>query len=391
MLYVGVDVAKFKHDLCILGERGEILEPNMQIGNNLQGFLDLEQMISEFSNANANKNTKIGLESTGHYSIAITEFFVNKGYQVIEMNPLLTNLFRKAQTLRKTKTDKTDAMTIATMLAYDNSSPTVILSYQMDELKSLARYRRRIVSARSKLKVDLKRFLTIGFPELEQNEKELHSKWIYAILSEFPDAESIAKAHLKRLTTLAKNASNNMISKDRIINVRDLARKSVGKSSHVVRLEVVQTLLQIQMYEQLVNDVDNEIKIIMDTLHSPVMSVPGISYTLASLIIGEIGDINRFESPEKVLAFAGLEPSIHQSGKYLATKNKMVKRGSSNLRWALMEAAKGVARNDLTFQSYLNKKLGEGKHYNVAVSHTAKKLLRVLYYLMKHDKQFIAQ
>ena len=326
MLYVGIDVAKSKHDCCILDGCGELLLTNLQIGNNRQGFNELEKNISKYSQSNARKDTKIGLESTGHYSYAITEFFVNKGYRVIQLNPLLTHLYRKAHTLRKTKTDKTDAISIAAMLVTDNSSPTAPLSYQMEELKSLSRYRRRLVKTRSKQKVDLKRFLTIGFPELEQNENDVHSKWIYAILYEFPDAESIASAHLKRLMTVVRKSSRNMISQERIIAVRMCARESIGKSSYALRLQVIQTIQQIRMYDVLINEVDKEIKVIMDTLGSPVMTVPGISYTLASIIVSEIGDVTRFDSFGKLLAFAGLEPSTYQSGNYKATRNRMVKR-----------------------------------------------------------------
>lgn len=391
MLYVGIDVAKIKHDCCILGDYGEVLEPNLQIMNNLEGFLKLESLICNHNDEKGFIDIKIGLESTGHYSIAITEFFVNKGYTVITLNPLLTSLFRKAHTLRKTKTDKTDATTIATMLVSENSSPTVSLSYQFEELKSLTRHRRRLIAARSKLKVTVKRLLTIGFPELEQNEKNVHSKWIYAVLSEFPDASKIASSHMTRLYHIVTDASRNMISKERVDTVRELARKSIGRSSYALRFEMIQTIEQIRMYDRLIADLDNELKVLVDGLESPIMSIPGISYIFAGIIISEIGDIKRFDKFSKLLAYSGMEPSTYQSGGFRANKTPMVKRGSSYLRWALMEAAQNVANNDPTFRSYLDKKCGEGKHYFVALSHTAKKLLRVIYYLLKHDEMFVVQ
>lgn len=130
---------------------------------------------------------------------------------------------------------------------------------------------------------------------------------------------------------------------------------------------------------------------VVDELDTPLMTVPGIGYTIAAIILAEIGDINSFSSPSKLLAFAGMEPSTYQSGKYNASNTPMVKRGSSYLRWAIMQAARLVSMRDLTFATYMNKKRSEGKHYNVARSHVGKKLIRVIYYLLKHNTAFVSQ
>ncbi len=206
MLYVGIDVAKNKHDCCIIDGDGVIHRQPFEIGNDLKGFLKLKETIDNLSETEGS-DIKIGLEPTGHYSMNITEFFVHNDYDVITINPLLTNLYRKARTLRKTKTDKTDAMTIAEMLTTNDSDPYVSPSYQMESLKSLSRHRRRLVKSRSKLKVTVKRVLTIVFPELE-GLYAVHGKGIYAMLQLYPDASAIAQGHITTLTNLLKKASH---------------------------------------------------------------------------------------------------------------------------------------------------------------------------------------
>lgn len=125
-------------------------------------------------------------------------------------------------------------------------------------------------------------------------------------------------------------------------------------------------------------------------MDSPILSIPGISFRTAGSILAEIGDISKFDSPAKLLAFAGLDPSMYQSGKFFSTHSVMVKRGSKYLRFALMTAARMVCMNDVTFNEFKNKKMSEGKHYMVAMGHVAKKLVRVIYYLLKTNSKYEA-
>ena len=147
----------------------------------------------------------------------------------------------------------------------------------------------------------------------------------------------------------------------------------------------------IQSVQAEIDVLDRKIKSIVKELDTPLLSIPGISYTLAAIILSEIGDINNFSTPSKLQAFAGLDPSTYQSGKYTASYSTMVKRGSTYLRWAMFQAARLVAMRDKTFKDYLAKKRSEGKHFNVAISHVSKKLLRTIYYMLKHNEVFVPQ
>jgi len=391
MLFVGIDVSKSNHSCYIIDSEGTIYENNLQILNNLQGFKTLSQTIISICQIHNYKNVKIGLESTGHYSTNITNYLYSEGFEVIIFNPIITNNKRKGNTLRKTKTDKTDAKVIATMLFTDRSKSYSPISYQIIELKSLTRYRHRMVKQRSKFKLSYTRLITIIFPELADHVSTVHQKSIQKLFFEFPTAKAIASCHLTKLTNLLKKNSKGKYLKDKAIELKELASKSIGSSNRATAFELQQTIKFIQFLNSEINIIDQKIKDLVDEIKTPLITIPGIGYTLAATIIAEIGDINRFSKPSKLLAFSGLDPSVYQSGKYDASHTMMVKRGSKYLRWAILQAARTVTMRDKTFKDYLNKKLSEGKHYFVALSHVGKKLIRVIFYLLKNNTDFVPQ
>ena len=391
MLFVGIDVSKSNHSCYIIDSEGTIYENNLQILNNLQGFKTLSQTIISICQIHNYKNVKIGLESTGHYSTNITNYLYSEGFEVIIFNPIITNNKRKGNTLRKTKTDKTDAKVIATMLFTDRSKSYSPISYQIIELKSLTRYRHRMVKQRSKFKLSYTRLITIIFPELADHVSTVHQKSIQKLFFEFPTAKAIASCHLTKLTNLLKKNSKGKYLKDKAIELKELAAKSIGSSNRATAFELQQTIKFIQFLNSEIKIIDQKIKDLVDEIKTPLITIPGIGYTLAATIIAEIGDINRFSKPSKLLAFSGLDPSVYQSGKYDASHTMMVKRGSKYLRWAILQAARTVTMRDKTFKDYLNKKLSEGKHYFVALSHVGKKLIRVIFYLLKNNTDFVPQ
>jgi len=389
MIYVGIDVAKDKHDCFAMNSDGEILIENLTFKNNSEGFDLLFNSISNFNESF--ENIKVGLEATGHYSNNILNFLTSKGFNVFVINPLQTNLYRKGQSLRKTKTDKLDARFIATMLVTDNFKPYSNLSYHISELKSLVRHRFRLVEERSKFKVSLSRLITIIFPELEKIVWSISQNSVLYLLTELPSVKDISECNLKHLTNILEKHSKGKYSRDKALEIRELAKKSIGTYSHSLSFElkkVIQTILFLQFQ---IDDIDRELKALIEELNSPLMTIPGISYVTASYILAEIGDIDNFDSPAKLQAFAGLDPSTYQSGNFIANHASMVKRGSKYLRWALFTATRLVCMRDKNFNDYKNKKIAEGKHYFVALSHTSKKLIRVIYYLLKTNKSYQIQ
>ena len=388
MIYVGIDVAKDKHDCFITNSDGEVLFPVFTIQNNRDGFDDLFAKIHSISTDVP--NIKVGLEATGHYSYNLLGYLIDKSLPTYVINPLHTNLYRKSLSLRQTKTDKVDARTIASMLMSDvNLKSYSDISYHNEELKSLTRYRFDKVKERAKLKSSVSRLVCILFPELEKLVPTLHMASVYVMLSEFPGAKQVADAHLTRLTNLLSESSKGRYGKETAIAFRNAARTSIGSNMPAKSLELKHTIKLIRELTSDIDEIEHEIKLIMDEISSPILSIPGINYRMGAMIIAEIGDFNRFDSPDKILAYAGLSPSTYQSGQLDGAYSHMEKRGSRYLRYALYNAAKYVCHWDTTFAEYLAKKRAEGKHYNVAISHAVKKLVRVIYHLEKTNQQYI--
>ena len=388
MIYVGIDVAKDKHDCFITNSDGEVLFPVFTIQNNRNGFDDLFSKIQSISSDVS--NIKVGLEATGHYSYNLLGYLINKGLPTFVINPLHTNLYRKSLSLRKTKTDKVDARTIAMMLMSDvNLKSYSDTSYHNEELKSLTRYRFDKVQERAQLKQSVSRLVTILFPELEKLVPSLHLASVYALLSELPSAREIASCHLTHLTKLLENASKGRYSRERAIEIREAARVSIGSNMPAKSLELRHTLRLIGELDSEITEIESEIKRIMDQIPSPILTIPGIGYRMGAMILAEIGDFSRFDSPDKILAYAGASPSTYQSGQMESSYSHMEKRGSRYLRYALINAAKYVCHWDETFGAYLQKKISEGKHYNVAITHATKKLVRLIYAMEKSGKPYI--
>ena len=388
MIYIGIDVAKDKHDCFITNSDSKVLFKAFTIFNNLDGFNDLYQKIESVMDDVT--KVKVGLEATGHYSYNLLGYLIDKGLPTYVINPLHTNLYRKSLSLRQTKTDKVDARTIASMLMSDvNLKSYSDISYHNEELKSLTRYRFDKVKERAKLKSSVSRLVCILFPELEKLVPTLHMASVYAMLSEFPGAKQVADAHLTRLTNLLSESSKGRYGKETAIAFRNAARTSIGSNMPAKSLELKHTIKLIRELTSDIDEIEHEIKLIMDEINSPILSIPGINYRMGAMIIAEIGDFNRFDSPDKILAYAGLSPSTYQSGQLDGAYSHMEKRGSRYLRYALYNAAKYVCHWDPTFAEYLAKKRAEGKHYNVAISHAVKKLVRVIYHLEKTNQQYI--
>lgn len=380
MIYVGIDVTKDKHDCFIVNSDGEVLYDVFSIQNNMDGFEDLLFKI-QTAEENPNK-VKVGLEATGHYNCNLLGFLKSKGLTTYVLNPLYTSQCRKSISLRKTKTDKVDARTIASMIMSDvGLKPYSNTLYHNEDLKSLSRYRFNKVSDRAKLKQSVSRLVNILFPELEKLVSTLHTKAVYELLSEFPGAHQVASANLKHLTALLATASKGHFGREKVCEIREAARRSISTYPPAKSLELRHTIKLIRELNAEVAEIETEIKNIMDSIDTPTLSVPGISYALGAVIVSEVGDFSRFDNPDKLLAFAGCSPSTYQSGQIYSTHAKMEKRGSKYLRWALMNAARYVCSWEPTYAAYFEKKRSEGKHYYLALSHVAKKLVRLLYHL----------
>ena len=382
VISVGIDVSKDKHDCFIVSSEGEVLADVFTIPNNMDGFHCLLQRIQTC--ATPQDKIKVGLEATGHYSYNLLGFLLDNGLATYVLNPLRTNLYRKSLSLRKTKTDRVDARTIASMLLSDAGlKPYTSTAYHNEELKSLTRYRFDKVKERAKLKSSVSRLVCILFPELEKLVSSVHIASVYALLEEFPGAKQVASAHLARLKALLETASKGRYKREMALAIRDAARNSIGSRMPAKSLELQHTIRLIRELDAEIAEIEEQIQAIMDELDSPITTIPGLGFRIAAMILAEVGDFSRFDSPDKLLAYAGMSPSTYQSGQLKNCYPHMEKRGSRYLRYALYNATKYVCLWDSNFAAYLAMKRAEGKHYYVAISHAAKKLVRLIFAMEK--------
>ncbi len=385
MIYVGIDIAKLNHYAAVLSSDGTVLTEPFQFTNDGDGFKMLHSELSDY----APESMIIGLESTAHYGDNLVRFLVANDYKVCVLNPIQTSSRRKDR-IRRTKTDKVDTVVIAETLMMQKSYRFVTF-YDLDllDLKTLGRFRQKSIKQRTRLKIQLTSFLDQVFPELQYFFKSgLHQKSVYALLKEAPTPKDIASVHMTHLSHLLKTTSHGHFNKDTAIQLRVLAQKSVGNSDSTVSIQITQTISQIELLDSQIDKVEAEMTDIMKFNDSVIMTIPGIGYINGGMILGEIGDIHRFSKPQQLLAYAGLDPSVHQSGNFNASRTRMSKRGSKVLRFALMNAAHNVVKNNATFKAYYDKKMAEGRsHYN-ALGHCAGKLVRIIFKMMTDDIDF---
>lgn len=385
MIYVGIDIAKLNHFASAISSDGEILIEPFKFTNDNDGFLLLVSKLDSFDL----DSLIIGLESTAHYGDNLVRYLVANNYNVCVINPIKTSSMRK-NNIRKTKTDKVDTFIIAKTLMMQESI-RFMTYYDLDlmDLKTLGRFRQKTIKQRTRLKIQLTSYVDQVFPELQYFFKSgLHQKSVYALLKEAPSADAIASMHMTHLANLLKVNSHGHFTKEQARELRVLAQKSVGANDSALSIQVTHTISQIELLDSQLDKIESEITNIM-MFHDPViMTIPGIGYINGGMILGEIGDIHRFHTPSKLLAFAGLDPSVYQSGNFQAKRTRMSKRGSRVLRYALVNAAHNVVKNNITFKTYYDAKMAEGRsHYN-ALGHCAGKLVRVIWKMLTDDIEF---
>lgn len=385
MVYVGIDIAKLNHYASAIDSDGVVLFEPFEFLNDNAGFYTLLSKLNSFEP----DDIIIGLESTAHYGNNLVSFLVSKGLHVCVINPIQTASLRK-NNIRKTKTDKVDTLVIAKAVALmDHPRFVTLYDIALMQLKNLGRFRMKLVKQRSRTKIQLTACLDQVFPELQYFFKSgIHQKTVYAILKEAPSASQIASMHLTHLKNLLVSNSQGHFKKETALALRVLAQKSVGTTDRSLSIQITQSIAQIKLLDRQIDVVESEIRDIVISLDSVIMTIPGIGPINGGMILGEIGDINRFSKPRKLLAFAGLDPSVYQSGNFIAKKTKMSKRGSSALRYALMNAAHNVVKYNQTFKEYYDSKRSEGRgHYN-ALGHCAGKLVRIIYKMLKDNVEF---
>lgn len=387
MIYVGIDIAKLNHFASAISSDCEIILEPFKFLNDMEGFSLLTNKLNALNVPK--EQLLIALESTAHYANNLTRYLVSNSFNVCVLNPIKTSVMRK-NNIRKTKTDKVDTFIIAKTIMMQDSY-RLINAFDLDlmELKELGRFRRNLIKQRTRLKIQLTAYLDQIFPELQYFFKSgLHQKAVYALLKEAPSPKDVSSMHMTHLANLLQKASHGHFTKEQAKDLRILAQNSVGVNDSSISIQATLSINQIELLNSQLEEVDSKITEIVKFNDSVIMTIPGIGYINGGMILGEIGDIIRFSTPNKLLAFAGLDPSVYQSGNFQAKHTRMSKRGSRTLRYALVNAAHNVVKNNATFKNYYDTKRSEGKsHYN-ALGHCAGKLIRVIWKMLTHNESF---
>lgn len=384
MFYVGIDIAKQTHYAAVVDSDGEVLCEPFSFNNNHQGF----NMLLNILNSYPKDKTFIGMESTAHYAENLINFLYTRGFQICVINPIQTSVLRKSN-IRKTKTDSVDTFLIIKALTLNHYRLFSKRDYDSLQLKNLCRFRQKLMKARTKVKIQLVSYVDLVFPELQYFFKSgIHTKACYALLKNVQSADGIASMHLTRLTNLLHKSSKGHFKQSEAVHLKELASQSVGINDYTIGLQILQSINQIELFTQQLAEIEATIKDIMESMDSVIKTIPGIGFLNGAMIIGEIGDISRFEKPCQLLAYAGLDPSVYQSGNFKAAKTRMSKRGSKLLRYALVNAAWQTTLVNQTFKDYYDLKISQGRrHYN-ALGHVAHKLVRVIHKMMTDNVVF---
>lgn len=379
--YVGIDVAKFKHDYAIITSNGEVVSRGT-FKNDSSGFNTFKDSLDKLDHS---QEIKIGLESTGHYHKNLVKFLSNSGNEVNVLNPYLVHKFVASRTLRKSKTDKLDAMYIASYLSTEDFKTYQEKLYNAESLKSLTRNRDKLVSKRSEELVIVTNCLDAIFPEFKGLLEGNLGKTALCLLHEYNSAEKIAKLTTSQIDKLKKKYKN--LSLNKIFTVRDAAKITIGNPDPSKSFIMKQSISIIFQLNESIDEYENEIEKVMQEFDSKLLTIPGVGINSAAAIIGEFNNFNGFPNADKLLAYAGMECSRYQSG----TKDcygHMVKRGSPHLRYVLMNLAISLKNHNSVFADYYLKKRDEGKHYRVALTHVVRKFLRIAFKLVSSDEKF---
>ena len=385
MYFVGIDISKYKHDCFIATEAGEVIRDTFTFDNSGTGFA---QFFSILEALNCPKSQiKVGFESTSHYMVPLMKHLSVKGYKFILFNPITVDRYRKSTTLRRVKTDKIDAKMITQYLASQDFESYHMQVYHFPELKSLTRLRDRLIKQRSYYLVMLTNVLDEVFPEFKEFfDGSLKSKTAFYLLDTYKIPSRMANMNSNSFDNI-KKVSNGHFSYAKFIKLKELAKNTIGSLSEADELEISSLLNIYKSINDEIGRVESKIEEIMTILDSPTVSIPGVGLMSAASIIAEFGDLSRFANADKMVAYAGLDCGRSQSGT-ADYKGKMVKHGSSYLRQALMNVAETAMIHNPVFYEFYHKKREAEKVHRIALSHVARKLVRLIYKLETSHTRF---
>lgn len=387
MYYCGIDVAKYAHTVVVLDEQGQIVTSAFPVTNDRAGFDGLLAQLAEYAG-----QVQIGLEATGHYWLALYDLLIHQDYPVAVINPLQVRAYRKLD-LRKRKTDRVDAQRIAEFLRFAQPRCTDATTPTLCQLREYTRFRFHLVQQIGDIKRRILCVLDRVFPEYEQLFTDVFLRSSRAVLAAAVTSDELADFDLTELEELLRRASRGRFGRAKAEEIRRAAGQSVGVSflTDAVQLEMRCLLSQIDLLEQQVADVKTAIEQVMAELPQYITTIDGIGLVTGAALLAEIGDVQRFETLEKLVAFAGIDATVFKTGQFEGDQRHMSKRGSPYLRCALWQAATASLLHSPELKAYYDRKRAEGKVHGVALGAVCRKLLARVYVVLREQRPYVTR
>ena len=388
MFYCGIDIAKYKHEASVIDTNGKALIDSISFANDKQGCEKVRTVFEKFEIAPA--DIIIGMEATGHYWLSVYTFFLELGYTVKVINPIQSEAFRKMY-IRQTKNDSKDSYIIAQIMRFGEYSATSLSEENIVALRQLSRYRLALVDACGDCKRRVIALLDQVFPEYEKLFSDTFGSSSTELLLNCPTPEDMLSISTRKLTNILNKASHGRLGREKAEELKAAAKNTFGISfaKDAFSFQIKQLMQQIVFLENQLSELEEQISNLLHETNQYITTINGIGDVLGAIIVSEIGDINRFERPNQLVAFAGLDVTVKQSGEFSGTKNKISKRGSPYLRRAIWLAAQRAAFCDPVLSEYYQSLRARGKHHLTAVGGVARKLCNIIFVILKENRPYL--
>ncbi|WP_313291996.1 IS110 family transposase [Faecalispora jeddahensis] len=388
MFYVGIDIAKKNHEASIINSKGELLDKSISFSNSQAGCDKLTSLLDKFGADTS--NVIIGMEATGHYWISLYSYLIDQGFTVYVINPIQSDAFRKMY-IRQTKNDSKDSFIIAQIMRFGEFSSTSLADEDIMALRQLSRYRLALVDECSDWKRKCIALLDQVFPEYSKLFSDTFGVTSREILSKYPTPEDMLSTDTDTLVELLSKASKGRFGISKANEIQESASNTFGVSfaKNAFAFQIKQIIAQINFIEDQLEELEIEISTLLHRTNSVITTITGIGDVLGAIIIGEIGDISRFESAPQLVAYAGLDVAVKQSGDFIGTQTKISKRGSPYLRRAIWLAATVAAFKDPALSVYYQSLKSRGKHHLTAVGAVARKMCNIIFAVLRDNKPYV--
>ena len=386
MYIVGIDIGKNHHEASIVSPEGKQIGRSLRFATTHKGADSLMSFI--FKNI-GNSPCVFGMEATGHYWYPIYSFLKAKGYTIYVINPIQSDSLRKMY-IRQTKNDSIDSFLIAEVIRFGQFGTTSMADENILAMRQLCRYRDSVISSRTEIKLRIGTIMEQIFPEYE---KQFSSLWVstsMGILEKYLTPENIENTPIDELFEIIKDKSHNRLTRAKAISIKEAAADTFGIkiAQDAFSFQLKQLIDRMNFLDKQIEALDIEIMKYYEQFDCYLHTIPGIGIIGAATILAEIGDISRFKNSSALVAFAGIDPTVRQSGEFNSTHNHMSKRGSPYLRHAIFLAATTCSFHNSPLNAYYKKKRDQGKHHLTATGAVARKLTTIIYAVLRDSKPY---